>query len=356
MTGSINNEKEVVMNTRITTRKWDDFHAHLRQEELLRIAVPHTAAYFERALVMPNIKPPVCDMLVAKRYRNEILDVAHRSGYPDFEPLMTIKIVDGMNSGTVSLAHAFGMVAGKAYPVGATTNSEEGVSDFRHPRLRRVFEEMEAGGMVLSVHGEMPLAPSLEREARFLCELEWLATQFPKLKIVMEHITTRKAVEAVCSLPSTVAATITVHHLFLTLDDVIGGKLNPHHFCKPIAKTLDDRAAVQEAAISGNPKFFFGSDSAPHRRENKECGAGEAGIFTSPVAPSLLAEFFESRESLHRLESFVSRFGAEFYGLPLNKGTITLIKEPWEVPRIYSSFIVPFKAGETLQWKVVERS
>lgn len=338
--------------SKITIRKPDDFHVHLRQEESLRIVVPYTAAYFQRALVMPNIKPPVCDILAARSYRKEILDAAHRGGYDEFEPLMTIKIVDGMNPKTVNLTHTVGVVAGKAYPVGATTNSEEGVSNFRHPHMRDVFEEMEASGMVLCVHGEMPLAPSLERETRFLCELEWLAAHFPMLKIVWEHITTRKAVEAVCSLPSTVAATITAHHLFLTLDDVIGGKLNPHHFCKPIAKTADDRAAVREAALSGNPKFFFGSDSAPHLKENKECGAGEAGIFTAPVALSLLATCFERENSLSRLENFVSRYGAEFYGLPLNKGTIMLIKDSWKVPRIYGN-IVPFKAGETLQWKVV---
>lgn len=339
--------------SKITIRKPDDFHVHLRQEELLRIVVPHTAAYFQRALVMPNTEPPMCNIHVAHSYCNEIREIARRAGYDKFEPLMTIKIVDSMNPGIVNLAHTFGVVAGKAYPVGATTNSEEGVSDFRHPHMRDVFEEMEASGMVLCVHGEMPSAPSLEREARFLCELEWLAVHFPKLKIVWEHITTRKAVEAVCALPPTVAATITVHHLFLTLDDVIGGKLNPHHFCKPIAKTADDRAAVQEAALSGNPKFFFGSDSAPHLLENKEYGAGEAGIFTSPVALPLLADFFERENLLSRLEDFVSRYGAEFYGLPLNKGTITLIKDPWKVPWVYGNCIVPFKADETLQWKVV---
>ncbi|OGL66322.1 hypothetical protein A3B21_04040 [Candidatus Uhrbacteria bacterium RIFCSPLOWO2_01_FULL_47_24] len=329
----------------LTIRKPDDFHVHLRDGEMLATVLPYTAKQFARALIMPNLKPEAIrtaqDLI---SYRARILAQG-----TDLTPLMTIKITDETTPDSVSESFQDGAIAGKVYPTGSTTNAEDGVSDFG--KLRPVFEEMEALGMVLCLHGEIPDVFCFYRETTFLSVLYWLTEQFPELKIVVEHITGEEIGTEIEKLPSTVAATITAHHLVLTLDHVLGGKFKPHNFCKPIPKRPQDLMWLMQAATSGNPKFFFGSDSAPHPREKKECAEGEAGVFTAPVVLAILAQQFEAFYRLERLENFVSRFGAQFYGLPLNNGTLTLVKEPWQVPEEIGG-VVPLKAGEMLEWQV----
>ncbi len=261
---------------------------------------------------------------------------------------MTIQITESTTSEIVNIAYHLGAIAGKVYPVSVTTNSGNGVRDFE--KLFPVFGKMEKIGMRLLLHGEKPDMFCLNREKQFLDILIKINKKFPELKIVLEHITTKEAVETVKSLKN-VAATITAHHLVLTLDDVVGNLLSPHNFCKPIAKFPKDRVALFEAATSGNPKFFFGSDSAPHLKERKECSSGCAGIFSAPVAIPLLAEIFEKEGRLNKLENFVSKFGAVFYDLPLNKERIMLVKEDWIIPQDYRD-IVPFMAGKKLSWQV----
>ena len=288
------------------------------------------------------------------RYQGEILKAHgtfHDSKERAFEPLMTIQVVPGTTPQTIDKARRAGVVAGKVYPLGVTTNSENGVSDF--DALDPVFEAMQEVGMVLSLHGESPdpTVFCLDREVEFLPIIVTIRSKFPRLKIVLEHVTTARAVGFIRLCPEGVAATITVHHLFLTLNDVIGGMLQPHHFCKPVAKRPQDRDALMEAALSGSPKFFLGTDSAPHLKEEKECDAGCAGIYTAPVALPLLTQFFETNGALGRLEDFVSRFGARFYGLPLNDGMVRLIRQPWTVPHDCGG-IVPFQAGQSLAWQL----
>ena len=328
-------------------RRPDDFHLHLREARMLNVVSSYLRP-FGRALVMPNTNPPILDAGNVRRYRNNILKASHPYS---FEPLMTIQIVEGTRPGTVFEAKEAGAVAGKVYPRGMTTNSENGVLNYR--AIYPALEAMQKCGMRACFHGESPDPDvfCLDRETRFLKILKEIAHVFPGLKIVLEHVTTAKAVECVTELPGNVAATITVHHLFLTLDDVVGGKLHPHHFCKPVAKRPEDRAALREAAMSGNPKFFFGSDSAPHLRQDKECASGCAGVFTVPVALSLLVEFFERYGTLNRLEDFCSSFGADFYGVPRSQETIRLVRDKWVVPQTYNG-IVPFRAGEEIAWRV----
>jgi len=247
------------------------------------------------------------------------------------------------------------VIAGKVYPANVTTNSENGVSDFE--KLDPVFEMMEKVGMVACLHGESPdpNVPSVNKESKFLETLWEITGKFPKLKVVLEHVSTKEAVEMIEASPSkNLAATITVHHLFLTLDDVVGEKgVHPHHFCKPIAKMPEDREALRRVIMSGNPKFFLGTDSAPHLRKTKEEKPGSAaGVFSAPVAIPLLVELFEKEGQLEKLESFTSEFGARFYGLPLNKEKITLLREPCIVPKEIHG-IVPFWAGKLLNWRVI---
>ena len=329
----------------------DDFHVHLREWGDLTYTLEHTASVFGRALAMPNLKKPVLTGADAERYRGQIEDYAAKKGRPGFRPLMTIQIVDSTTPDVIRAAHAAGVVAGKLYPQGVTTNSGNGVR--RIDDLCPAFEAMQDAGMTLCLHGEVPDIFSLDREERFLMTLENLAGEFPRLRIVLEHLSSAAAVRAVRKLPDAVAATITAHHLVLTLDDVVGDKLRPHHFCKPIPKRPEDRSALLEAAVSGNPKFFFGSDSAPHKAGDKHCPSGCAGVFSAPVALPLLAEIFEDCGALDRLEEFVSLNGARFYGLPPNDGSVRLVKEPWTVPERLPLDYVPFMAGETLRWKIV---
>lgn len=358
------------MTTEITIRQPDDFHVHLRDGELMKRVLPFTANVFGRALVMPNLTPPVLTFKDAQNYARRICEVQadgdlRKLWDQPFTPLMTIKLTGATTPEIVTKAKAKGVIAAKLYPAGVTTNSEDGVSDFKADSLHEVFEAMADCGMVLCVHAETPGEPSLKRETHFVITwvLRW-ARQFPKLKIVIEHATTRGAIQAARD-HANIAASLTVHHMLLTLDDVIGDKLNPHCFCKPIAKTEDDRQAIIAAAVGGSPKFFFGSDSAPHVVSNKHTAHAAAGCFTAPVAMELLAQIFDEHGSLNTLEMFASENGANFYGLPLNKGKIRMTKKTSVVPArceiqtgdrftLRDTDLIPFWAGKELQWEVTE--
>ncbi len=341
----------------VTIRRPDDFHVHFRRGRILRTVVPYTASWFKRALVMPNTDPPILSAKSAEKYQQEIASAARNR---DFQPLMTIKIVQSTRPEWIPAARRAGVIAGKGYPTGVTTNAADGIRNFFS--LRDVFAAMEEENMPLSLHGEQPGVFCLDREKAFLTTLEWLSRNFPRLRIVLEHITTRAAVSRVRALPDKVAATITAHHLVLTLDDVIGEKLRPHNFCLPVAKSPEDREAIRQAAVSGDPKFFFGSDSAPHPVADKERADGNPGLFTAPLTLPLLAQVFEEEGKLDRLKNFTSVFGALFYDLPANEGSLTLANEPAAVPYTipygtsYSSgfreAIVPFMAGKVLSWSV----
>ena len=335
------------MTKKIQIKKPDDFHCHFRQGRVLPPVVRLTAMQFKRATVMPNTVPPILtgeDVLV---YFEQI----HRSA-PYLLPLMTIQINSATTIETVETAKKYGAVAGKIYPQGVTTNSQNGVTNFK--ALYPVFEKMAEIGMLALFHGEDPWEKALciDRENLFLPTLHEIATDFPELKIVLEHITTEAAGRMVIMLDN-VSATITAHHLVLTLDDVIGGLIQPHNFCKPIAKRPEDRDFLLKMAISGSPKFFFGSDSAPHLRDQKECAGGCAGVFSSPVALPLLAQIFDQQGALDKLEGFTAKFGADFYGLPQSTETIELEEKDRVVPEEYDG-IVPFMAGKALRWKVAE--
>jgi dihydroorotase len=304
---------------------------------------------------MPNTDQPISDADMLSRYRSEIL-AANRW---QFEPLMTIKITEQTTRETVLKASEAGAVAGKLYPRGVTTNSADGVEDIAN--LDPVFAEMNSVGMVLCIHSEKPGVFCLDREAAFISDiLPRIVSAFPGLRIVVEHVSTTAAVNWVrdyraTSGRPTVAATITAHHLVLTLDDVVGDTLSPHNFCKPLAKRQEDRAALIEAATSGDPAFFLGTDSAPHPRGSKECASGCAGVFTAPIALPVVAQVFEAADALDRLEQFTSVSGARFYDLPLNSGTIALERTPQEVPQEYQG-VVPFLAGQRLGWSVSEEN
>lgn len=339
----------------LTIRRPDDFHVHLRSGEILRMTVAETAKQFARALVMPNLRPdPVLDKRDAIQYLLRIGDVCRQRGIDGFAPLMTIQLTDGTDEETIRAAAEAGVVAGKLYPAGVTTNSENGVSDIES--LRPVFKAMEDAGMMLCLHGESPYGflDDVDREEAFLLALHELAGAFPDLKMVFEHVSTEAAVDAVRRLDN-VAATVTPHHLVLTMDDVFGPRFRPHHFCKPTAKRRRDREAILGAVLDGHPKFFLGTDSAPHPRGEKESACCPAGVFSAPVAMPLLAKVFEQYGELKRLEDFASRFGAEWYGLPLNEGTLTLERTEWRVPAMLRTALeeyVPFLAGETLPWRL----
>lgn len=322
-------------------------HVHLRQGDMLHQVLSHTALQCERALVMPNTLPPILTAIDLVKYRESIIDAL--AGVDGFTPLMTFKIVPGTTPDEIHSLKMNGAIAGKLYPDGVTTNSEGGVTDFK--ALYPVYKAMQDDGLVLCLHGEMPGAFSLDRETLFLDVLRTIAADFPGLKVVLEHATTGDAIRCVSELPGNVAASLTVHHLYLTLDDIVGDRLNPHAFCKPIAKRPEDRDMLVQAATSGNPKFFLGSDSAPHPIPSKECACGAAGVYTAPVLLPALMELFERNNKLDRLEAFTSEFGAKFYGLPLNKNMITLTEESWIVPDEYHG-VKPFLSGSTLNWKV----
>lgn len=348
------------MKTQIKVPRFDDLHVHFRIGEMLKMVLPHTAEYCGTAIAMPNLRPRA--VLTAEDvtwYRSEIYKVLDdMDNKPDFVPLMTIEIRDSTTPGIIKKAKKAGAVAGKVYPLGVTTNSDAGLRDFRSTNIHDVFRAMEDEGMLLLLHGEIALPKSIviEREHNFLNILEDLANKFLTLRMVLEHVSSAEGVKKVRELHDNVAATITAHHLCMTLDDVIGDGIRPHNGCMPMPKHYHDREALLAAATSGEAKFFLGSDSAPHERVNKECEKGACGVYTAPILPALLAQIFEQEGRLSLLQDFTSRFGAEFYGLPKNDKTITIAKEDWSVPDQYGRFmnIVPFKAGETLHWKLVK--
>ena len=326
----------------------DDFHAHLRQGDLMPGYVRDLVAQFGRAIIMPNTVPAMTSAASIAQYKKEILDAA-KDVRPDFKPLMTFKLNPSYTEQDLKDMMEVGVVAGKYYPAGVTTNSADGISDFE--AVFPVIALMEKLGLVLCVHGEEPGEFCLDREPAFIKRVETLAAKFPKLKIVFEHLSSAKAVEAVKRLPANVAATFTVHHLMMTLDDVIGDALRPHHFCKPLPKRPEDRTAIREAAFSGNPKFFLGTDSAPHQQGKKECPCGAAGVYSAPVAIPLLVQEFDKANALDKLPNFIAGFGADFYGLPRTAQQIEVVKESWNVPQIVNG-VVPLAAGQTLEWKL----
>ena len=326
----------------------DDFHAHLRQGDLMPGYVRDLAAQFGRAIIMPNTVPAMTSAKAIAEYKAQILEAA-KPVRPDFEPLMTFKLNPNYTEQDLKDMMAVGVVAGKYYPAGVTTNSADGISDFE--AVFPVVALMEKLGLVLCVHGEEPGEFCLDREPAFIKRVETLAAKFPKLRIVFEHVSSARSVEAVKRLPANVAATITVHHLMMTLDDIVGDALRPHHFCKPLPKRPEDRAAIRAAAFSGSPKFFLGTDSAPHQQGKKECPCGAAGVYSAPVALPLLVQEFGRDGHLDKLPDFIAGFGADFYGIGRTTKLVELVQEKWTVPTLVNG-VVPLAAGETLDWKM----
>jgi len=329
----------------LTFRRPDDFHVHLRQGEACEnFARDARDAGFARVLVMPNTLPPIASPQAVNDYRRQIETAA-----PGLSALMTFKIRPDQDRASVLALKKAGAVAGKLYPEGVTTHSEDGVR--RLEDAYPVFAVMEELDLVLCLHGEHPEAFSLDREATFVRCLRELRSRFPRLRVVLEHVSSAAGVDAVLEDGPLTAATLTVHHLLYTLDDMVGGRLDPHLFCKPLLKRPEDRIRLVEASLSGNPKFFFGSDSAPHTRDHKEAALCSAGCYTMPVSLSLLVGLFEEHGALARLEPLVARYGAEFYRLPLNQGTVTFVKKPWTVGPLYHG-VVALRTGTTLPWSM----
>jgi dihydroorotase len=342
------------MSETISIARPDDWHCHLRDGERMASVVGATARQFKRAIVMPNLKPPVVDVKEAKAYRGRIMKALPKGS--SFEPLMTLYLTDNTPADEIAKARASGFVkAVKYYPAGATTHSDAGVTDIR--KVDAVLEAMQAEGMPLLVHGEVtdPEVDVFDREVVFLERtLAPLVKRFPTLKIVVEHITTHEAAVFVERAPANVGATITAHHLLMNRNAIFTGGLHPHHYCLPVLKREPHRRALVKAATSGNPKFFLGTDTAPHSRGMKEHDCGAAGMYTAHAALELYAEAFDAASALDKLEPFASHFGADFYGLPRNRGKVKLEKVEWEVPREYpfgGETVVPLRAGQKLAWR-----
>jgi dihydroorotase len=340
----------------LTIRRPDDWHLHLRDGAALAAVLPFTAERFARAIVMPNLKPPVTTTAAALAYRERIL--AALPSPLRFEPLMTLYLTDKTDPNEVGRAKQSGRVFGfKLYPAGATTHSDAGVTNVRH--LDAVFERMAEIGVVLQVHGEVTHehVDVFDREARFIEEvLEPTARRFPALPIVLEHITTKAAVDFVQSARGRIGATITPQHLLHNRNAIFQGGIRPHYYCLPILKTETDREALIAAATSGDPRFFLGTDSAPHAQGAKENACGCAGMFSAHAGIELYAEAFDRAGRLERLEAFASDFGPDFYGLPRNSDTITLVKEDWRVPASYAfgaERLVPMRSNETIAWRLL---
>ena len=335
----------------------DDWHLHVRDGDALNDVLSYTAKQFRRAIIMPNLDPPVTTTEQALAYRERILAVVPEG--MDFEPLMTLYLTDNTPGEEIVKAKASGHVHGvKLYPAGATTNSASGVTDIQH--CYDTLAVMESEGMPLLVHGEVTHddIDIFDREAVFIEQImKPLVENMPSLKVVFEHITTADAVAFVTEASSNVAATITAHHLLLNRNDLLVGGVRPHNFCLPVLKRETHRQALVEAATSGNTKFFLGTDSAPHARSTKENACGCAGSFTAPAAIELYAAAFEAAGQLDRLEGFASHHGPDFYGLPRNSREIELERKEWQVPDTFDYLdetIVPFMAGEKLAWSLVE--
>ena len=344
------------MTTTLTIRRPDDWHVHLRDGALLAGIVPHTARQFARAIVMPNLSPPMTDAAGVRAYRDRIM-----AAVPDgaqFEPLMTLYLTDETDADEVARGYGEGAyVAAKLYPAHATTGSARGVTDVA--RIMPVLERMQAIGMPLLIHGEVTDShvDIFDREAVFIERtLGPLVAALPALKVVFEHVSTREAVQFVADAGAQVGATITPQHLHLNRNAMFAGGIRPHAYCLPVAKREEHRLALCAAAISGNPKFFLGTDSAPHDKRLKEASCGCAGIFNAPFALESYLALFEAEGALDRFEGFASEHGPRFYGLPLNEGTVTFEKVAVAVPEVIyadETALVPFHAGETLSWRML---
>lgn len=338
----------------ITITQPDDLHLHVRDGEALKSVVPDTANQFARAIIMPNLAEPVTTVADAQRYRDEILNAVDDNS--SFEPLMTLYLTDKTTAETIKEAKESGIVhALKLYPAGATTNSDKGVTDLEN--ITPALAAMQELDIPLLVHGEVtdPSVDIFDREQVFIDTiLIPLIGKFPQLKVVLEHITTTQAVEFVSQAPDNVAATITAHHLLMNRNAIFTGGIRPHHYCLPVLKRETHRQSLVKAATSGNPKFFLGTDSAPHPQHAKESACGCAGMYTALHAMELYTEAFDNAKALDKLEGFASFYGADFYGLPRNKQTITLKKEAWKVPEnlaLGTEKIIPLRAGEDCQWQ-----
>lgn len=343
----------------ITLTRPDDCHVHLRDGAALKAVLADSARQFARAIVMPNLKPPVVTVAQAQDYRDRIL--AALPAGSGFQPLMTLYLTDNTAVEEIVRARESGFVhAVKYYPAGATTNSDSGVTDVT--RVHAVIEAMQRHGVPLLVHGEVtdPYVDVFDREMVFIEHvLEPLLKHFPALRLVFEHVTTSDAVDFVMSQPANIAATITAHHLLMSRNAMFEGGFRPHHYCLPVLKREEHRQALLRAATGNSGKFFLGTDSAPHARHTKEAACGCAGIYTAHTALELYAEAFEQAESLHQLEAFASFKGADFYGLPRNRDTVTLIKQPQKVPETLpfgDDTLVPFRAGGETTWKFQPKS
>ena len=341
-------------DVKLSIARPDDWHVHLRDGAALAVVLPDTARRFARAIVMPNLKPPVTTLAQAAAYRDRIIKVLPTGAR--FEPLMTLYLTDVTAPSEIAKVRASGFVhAIKYYPAGATTNSESGVTDLK--RVYPVLAEMEKQDVPLLLHGEVtdPDVDVFDRERVFIeRHLVPLSREFPGLRIVFEHVTTREAVTFVEQTGPNIAATITAHHLLLNRNAMFAGGTRPHVYCLPVLKREPHREALIRAATSGNPKFFLGTDSAPHGRRTKEANCGCAGIYTAHAALELYAEVFEQAGALDRLEGFASFYGADFYHLPRNRETATLVKESWQVPTEIpygNDTLVPLRAGEAVGWK-----
>lgn len=338
----------------------DDWHLHIRDGAVMKDVLADTARQFARAIIMPNLKPPVTTVELAHAYRSRIEANLKSLGINDFEPLMTLYLTDNTSADEVRKAKAEGIVGFKLYPAGATTNSDAGVTDIRH--CYKALEAMQEVGMLFLVHGEVTHSEIdiFDREAVFIDQiLEPLRRDFPQLKMVFEHITTKQAAHYVrdAAAPgNTLAATITPQHLLMNRNAIFSGGIRPHHYCLPVLKREEHRVALLEAATSGNPRFFLGTDSAPHAKGDKEAACGCAGCYSAFNALGLYAEAFESVNQLEKLEGFASFFGPDFYSLPRNSKKITLKKQAQSIPQelpLGDATIVPLRAGETIAWSLV---
>ena len=338
----------------------DDWHLHIRDGEVMKDVLADTARQFARAIIMPNLKPPVTTVELAKAYRSRIEANLKSLGINHFEPLMTLYLTDNTSADEVRKAKAEGIIGFKLYPAGATTNSDAGVTDIKH--CYKALEAMQEVGMPLLVHGEVTHTDIdiFDREAVFIDQiLEPLRKDFPELKIVFEHITTKQAAHYVrdaLAPRNTLAATITPQHLLMNRNAIFSGGIRPHNYCLPVLKREEHRVALLEAATSGNPRFFLGTDSAPHAKGDKEAACGCAGCYSAFNALGLYAEAFESVAKLDKLEGFASLFGPDFYSLPRNSKKITLAKQAQKIPAelpLGNDTIVPLRAGETIAWSLI---
>jgi len=343
------------MTQSLTITRPDDWHLHVRDGAALAAVVPHSARQFGRALIMPNLKPPVTTAALAAAYRERILAAVPKG--LDFEPLMSLYLTDNLPPDEIHRAKSAGVVAVKLYPAGATTNSDAGVTDIR--KTYKTLEAMQREGLLLLVHGEVtdPAIDVFDREKAFIdTQLIPLRADFPELKIVVEHLTTRDAAQYVAEAGRHTAATITAHHLLYNRNAIFTGGIRPHYYCLPVLKREEHRVALVRAATSGSDRFFLGTDSAPHAAHLKEHASGCAGCYTALSALELYAEAFDAAGALDKLEGFASLHGPAFYGLPRNRGRITLRKQPWTLPESVpfgDAQLKPLRGGETLAWQLV---